>query len=110
MTKTGARLQVRYLDGRADLDEDPYQSLGTALQAVIALAVKNALASLEPSATCDTVMLSVPEAAKQLGVGTTKLKQLIGSGQLASVTIGRRRLVPASSVRAFGRTEEEVAG
>jgi excisionase family DNA binding protein len=52
-------------------------------------------------------MLSVPEAAEQLGVGTTKLKQLIAGGELASVTIGRRRLVPASSVRAFAATADE---
>lgn len=44
-------------------------------------------------------MLSVAEAARQLGVGTTKAKELIATGRLASTTIGRRRLVPRAAVR-----------
>ena len=81
---------------------DPFQALGEALQAVIEDAVSRALASVKAPPTEDAVMLSVPEAAERLGVGTTKVKQLIASGQLASVTIGRRRLVPAENVRSFG--------
>ena len=81
---------------------DPFQALGEALQAVIEDAVAKALASVKAPWTEDAVMLSVPEAAERLGVGTTKVKQLIASGQLASVTIGRRRLVPAENVRSFG--------
>ena len=81
---------------------DPFQALGEALHAVIEDAVAKALASVKAPSTADAVMLSVPEAAERLGVGTTKVKQLIASGQLASVTIGRRRLVPAENVRSFG--------
>jgi excisionase family DNA binding protein len=81
---------------------DPFQALGEALQAVIEDAVAKALASVKTASGKDAVMLSVPEAAERLGVGTTKVKQLIASGQLASVTIGRRRLVPAENVRSFG--------
>ncbi|MDA8045782.1 MAG: helix-turn-helix domain-containing protein [Actinomycetota bacterium] len=81
---------------------DPFQALGEALQAVIEDAVAKALASVKTASSEDAVMLSVPEAAERLGVGTTKVKQLIASGQLASVTIGRRRLVPAENVRSFG--------
>ncbi len=104
MAKTGTRWQVGYLEGHAEQQDDPYQSLGAALQAVINQAVKTALQSLPTPATREPVMLSVSEAAELLGVGTTKLKQMIATGQLASVTIGRRRLVLASSVRDFGRT------
>lgn len=82
-------------------NNDPYQTLGSALQAVIEHAVIAALASLPTHAPAGPVMLSVPEAAEQLGVGTTKLKQLIASGHVASVTVGRRRLVPTASVQAF---------
>lgn len=84
---------------------DPFQALGEALQAVIEDAVAKALASVKASSTEDAVMLSVPEAAERLGVGTTKVKQLIASGQLASVTIGRRRLIPAAIVRSFGSSD-----
>ena len=81
---------------------DPFQALGEALQAVIEDAVSKALASMQAPSSEDAVMLSVPEAAVRLGIGTTKVKQLIASGQLASVTIGRRRLIPATNLRAFG--------
>jgi excisionase family DNA binding protein len=93
---------MEYVDGHRVGADDPFRSLGAALQAVIEHAVSNALASLPTSATAEPVMLSVPEAAEQLGVGTTKVKQLIAGGLLASITIGRRRLIPAASVRAFG--------
>jgi excisionase family DNA binding protein len=102
MAPTNGLSRVAYLDGRAGQDDDPYQSLGAALQAVIQHAVSTALASLPASADAEPLMLSVPEAAEQLGIGTTKVKQLIASGRLASVTIGRRRLVPAVSVHDFG--------
>jgi excisionase family DNA binding protein len=46
-------------------------------------------------------MLSVPEAAEQLGIGTTKLEQLIASGRVAIVTVGRRRLAPWPSLHGF---------
>ncbi len=61
---------------------DPFQALGEALQAVIEDAVAKALASVKTASSEDAVMLSVPEAAERLGVGTTKVKQLIASGQL----------------------------
>ena len=86
---------------------DPILVLGEALRAVIQDAVSKALASVEMSPADDAVMLSVPEAAERLGLGTTKVKQLIASGQLASVTIGRRRLVPAASVRSFGSGNDD---
>jgi excisionase family DNA binding protein len=103
--------QLRFLDGLGESNhDDPFHSLGVALQTVIEHAVANALASLPAPTTAGPVMLSVPEAAEQLGVGTTKVKQLIAGGQLASVTIGRRRLVPASSVHAFGAIANEGPG
>ena len=80
---------------------DPYERLGVALQAVVEQAVATALAAVPASGSTTPVMLSIPQAAKQLGVGTTKLKQLIASGQLKSVTLGRRRLVPSVALEAF---------
>jgi excisionase family DNA binding protein len=108
MTRKSALARLSYLDGFGEPNpDDPYQSLGVALHAVIEHAVANALASLPTPAKSGPVMLSVPEAAEKLGLGTTKIKQLIAGGQLASVTIGRRRLVPASSVHAFGAPADE---
>lgn len=49
----------------------------------------------------DALLLSIPEAAKALSLGRSKLYELIGQGRLQTVTIGRRRLVRAESVRAL---------
>lgn len=38
------------------------------------------------------------EAAEQLGVGRSTIYELIGSGQIEVVKIGRRTLVPADSL------------
>lgn len=107
MVRRSAVPRVEYLNGRVVQNDDPFRSLGEALQAVIEQAVSSALASLPASGAAEPFMLSVAEAAEQLGVGTTKVKQLIASGRLASVTIGRRRLVPAASIRAFGSIEHD---
>jgi excisionase family DNA binding protein len=41
---------------------------------------------------------SVSEACQAIGIGKTKLYELIGSGQLRTTTIGRRRLVLVDSL------------
>jgi excisionase family DNA binding protein len=87
--------------------EDPYHVLGAALHAVVEHAVAIALASLPTPMAGEHVMLSVPQAAEQLGVGTTKLKQLIASGRITSVTIGRRRLIPMSAIRSLAASSED---
>jgi excisionase family DNA binding protein len=107
MARTNGLSRIAYLDGRAVHEDDPYRSLGVALQAVIEHAVTSALAALPAPGTAEPFMLSIAEAAEQLGVGTTKVKQLIATGRLASVTIGRRRLVPTASIRAFVSIEHD---
>jgi excisionase family DNA binding protein len=46
-------------------------------------------------------LLSVKSAAAYLGVGRSTAYQLMMTGKLRSVTIGRRRLVPMSELRRF---------
>lgn len=53
----------------------------------------------------DTLLCSIADAAKALGVGRSKLYELIGEGRLDTVTIGRRRLVRTDSVRALALGE-----
>lgn len=53
----------------------------------------------------DTLLCSIPDAAKALGVGRSKLYQLIDDKRLETVTIGRRRLVRTDSVRALALGE-----
>lgn len=44
-------------------------------------------------------LYSVAEAAERLGIGRSALYAAMGSGQVRSVKVGRRRLVPASVVQ-----------
>ena len=47
------------------------------------------------------VLHSVPEAASALGIGRSLLYQLLAAGEIASVSIGRRRLIPADALVAY---------
>jgi excisionase family DNA binding protein len=50
----------------------------------------------EPTLVKET--LTVPEAAKVLGIGDTLAWQLVQTGELRTVKLGRRRLVPRAAV------------
>lgn len=47
------------------------------------------------------VLHSVPEAARVLGIGRSLFYQLLAAGEIASVSIGRRRLIPADALTAY---------
>ena len=47
----------------------------------------------------DTLLCSIPDAARALGLGRSKLYELIAERRLETVSIGRRRLVRVESVR-----------
>jgi excisionase family DNA binding protein len=56
----------------------------------------------EPLATPVTPLLySVHGAARVLGLGRSKVYELIRTGTLRTVKIGRRRLVPAEALSAY---------
>ena len=47
----------------------------------------------------DPITVTIPGAKKALGLGTTKIYELIGEGRLATIKIGRRTLVKTESIR-----------
>ncbi|GEM_PF-485061 len=49
----------------------------------------------------DTLLLSPEEAARRLSLGRTTLYALMKSGQVSSVKIGKRRLVPARAIERY---------
>jgi excisionase family DNA binding protein len=49
----------------------------------------------------DILMCTVEEASRMLGVSRTLAYRLIKDGQLRSIKIGRRRLVPMTSLESF---------
>lgn len=49
----------------------------------------------------EKVGYSIEEAAQSLGVGRTTVYDLMNSGDLESVKVGRRRIIPVDAVGAF---------
>lgn len=47
----------------------------------------------------DSVTVSVAEAQRALGLGSTKIYELISEGRLRTIKIGRRTLVKTDSIR-----------
>lgn len=52
----------------------------------------------------DPINLSIADAARALGIGRSKLYELIGAEQLETVKLGTRTLVRVVSLRAFSDT------
>ena len=55
----------------------------------------------ESCITDDLLLVTPEEAARRLSVGRTTIYELMASGALQSVTIGRCRRVPVSSLSSF---------
>lgn len=56
------------------------------------------------SSTADanqSLLVTVEEAARLLGVGRTTMFELIGRGEVKSVRLGRRRLIARKSLESF---------
>lgn len=49
----------------------------------------------------EKIAYSVEEAAQALSLGRTTVKKLIATGQLVSVRVGRRRLIPRSELETY---------
>ena len=47
------------------------------------------------------ILYSVSEAAKMLGVGRTKIYDMLAKGHILSMRIGSRRLVKVESIKAL---------
>jgi excisionase family DNA binding protein len=82
--------------------DDPCRRLAEALGTVVREAVRDALQEIGVGSSNDTTTLvSVPEAATRLGIGMTKLRELIARRDLPSVVVGKRRLLRPADLEAF---------
>jgi excisionase family DNA binding protein len=54
-----------------------------------------------PSGSGPSLLLTVEEAAEMLRIGRTRTYELVMSGRITSVKIGRRRLVVRASLQEF---------
>ena len=53
----------------------------------------------------EPLLFSISEAARLLRIGRSKTYELIAAGKILTITIGRRRLVKAESIRAIANGE-----
>jgi len=51
----------------------------------------------------ERLLLTVEEAAEQLGIGRTLIYKLISSGEIESIRIGRLRRVPTAAIQEYAR-------
>lgn len=58
------------------------------------------------------MLLTVEEAAEQLGIGRTLLYKLITRGEIESIRIGRLRRVPTAAIQDYARglSDERLSG
>jgi excisionase family DNA binding protein len=86
-------------NARADLAD-----LLTQLAHLVAATQGTPPAEPEPRRQMPTrVLLTVEEAAEQLGIGRTLAYKLVKHGEIESVRIGRLRRVPADAVHEYAR-------
>ncbi|MEV6607430.1 excisionase family DNA-binding protein [Kutzneria sp. NPDC051319] len=70
-------------------------------QALAELDRHKAAIPTQPSPPPERVLLTVEEAGQQLRIGKTKMYELVKSGELESVLIGRLRRIHIDSVKAY---------
>jgi excisionase family DNA binding protein len=56
----------------------------------------------------DALLYSVEEAARILGFGTTKFRELLADGVIQTKRVGRRVLVPRAELERFAADAEAV--
>ncbi len=49
----------------------------------------------------EKLLLSIPETMEALSLGRSLLVEMLLSGQISSVKVGRRRLVPRTAIEAY---------
>jgi excisionase family DNA binding protein len=52
---------------------------------------------------------SMEDAARLMGIGRSTVYELLASGRLESIKIGRRRIIPGLAIRAFMVAELEAS-
>lgn len=62
--------------------------------------LRNAMKPKETNSP-EPIAYSVEDAARAVGLGRTKLFELIRTGQITAVKVGGRTLVPVDSLRSF---------
>jgi excisionase family DNA binding protein len=72
--------------------------LATAVTELVAALRDEIATERRPSEREPDRLMSIEQAARALGIGRTALYSEIGAGRIRSIKVGRRRLVPSSSI------------
>lgn len=51
--------------------------------------------------TIEPLSVDIPDACRLTGLGRSKLYELLGNGEIASVKVGKRRLITVAALRAW---------
>lgn len=71
------------------------------LEEIRAVAFARLMAPPAPVTALSEELLDIAEAARRLNLSRTTLYALIGRGELKSRVIGRRRMIPRTSIESF---------
>jgi excisionase family DNA binding protein len=97
--------------------DDPYRLLADALGAIVRDAVQEGvrigvqegvrvvLSEVHLERGDNATLVSVLEAASRLGLGRSKVNELIASGDLPSILVGTRRLLRPADLEAFAANQ-----
>lgn len=55
------------------------------------------------------LFLTIPSAARRMGVGEARLRRAIETGQVRTVTISKQKLIPRAALERLALLEEEPA-
>jgi excisionase family DNA binding protein len=85
------------------------EALIAAIRQAVADAIADAIGAAAPGPADTAVAVSVAGAATRLGLGTTTTKKLIAKGELRSILVEGRRLVPVEAIQDFVRRLDDPA-
>ena len=71
------------------------------LESAIAELAAALRAELAPAPAAPDRLMGVNEAAALLGLGRSKVFELLAAGRLRSIAVGRRRLIPSGAIAEF---------
>lgn len=73
----------------------------------LAADVRRLTALLEQKLQPEATMLTMPDAAKRLGIGLTKLKEMVKRREIRTAPLGRVKMIPLSEIYRLSTPVEE---
>lgn len=65
------------------------------------------MSALQTPPVMEPLVVRIPDACRMIGVGRSKLYELLAAGEIEAVKIGARRLILLASLRGFVEANRE---